>query len=156
MVRFKQRYLVFEIVFEDSGARLSLDTQGTSKHVPIDQVLPQPSQLEKRAIRNIIQDQMVVLFGDYGAATLQSFFQAERDFYTKVWAAMTLITRINNRPCMIRVIHAGGTIKRCQREAIRYDRDIILRWLQPRGAVLDSTGEAFMQEQVKAIHEFEN
>ncbi|KAG0057311.1 hypothetical protein BGZ89_001883 [Linnemannia elongata] len=43
-----------------------------------------------------------------------------------VWGALTFINQLKGRPCIIKVIHTSGTIKKCQLTTIKYDRDRIM------------------------------
>ncbi|KAJ2630764.1 RNA-binding protein pop5 [Coemansia sp. RSA 1694] len=51
-----------------------------------------------------------------------------RDHYQMVSAALALMTQASKRSCTIRIRHVSGTIKKCQRAAIRTDRELIVAW----------------------------
>jgi hypothetical protein len=40
-----------------------------------------------------------------------------------IWTAMTFITRLKGRDCILRVLHVSGTIKKAQMATIRIDRE---------------------------------
>jgi len=131
MVRLKNRWLLFEVIFEDT---LHHSTSSYSS----------PSQkleaLSTRDVYSAIKDSVQTNFGDYGVGCIASSISVKyfspftnigvlrisRDHYHIVWGATTFITQIKTRRCLIRVLHLGGTIKQCQLSAINYDRDQIL------------------------------
>ncbi len=42
-----------------------------------------------------------------------------------VWAALSFITHIENDDVYMRVLHVGGTLKSCQKQAITFDRELV-------------------------------
>ncbi|KAI8325591.1 hypothetical protein GQ54DRAFT_301830 [Martensiomyces pterosporus] len=98
--------------------------------------------ISTRGVHNLVREQVVLNFGDSGAGSIQSGLQVKyfsprtrlgilkvpRDHYQMVWAALTLTTHYSKHPCLIRVWHVSGTIKKCQKAAIRVDRELIVAW----------------------------
>ncbi|KAJ1948872.1 RNA-binding protein pop5 [Linderina pennispora] len=132
MVRFKHRYLCFEIQFH-TAAEQALGHQKAGQKQPA---------LSSKAIFHLIRDQMQINFGDSGAGhvvmgtqvkyfssrTNMGILKVPRDHYQMIWSALTLTTQISRTPCMIRVWHVSGTIKKCQQAAIKVNRSLIAKW----------------------------
>ncbi|KAL1919116.1 uncharacterized protein VTP21DRAFT_2498 [Calcarisporiella thermophila] len=133
MVRFKNRWILFEVIWEKSLVDSTVD----GKYLPAAQG---DFVLSSRDLIGMIKDAVLHNFGDYGQGCVQSslsikYFSAHtnigilrvsRDHFRMAWGALTFIKQICGRQCMIRVIHNGGTIKKCQHAAIEYDREQIL------------------------------
>jgi ribonuclease P/MRP protein subunit POP5 len=112
-MRIKNRYLLFEISMDD----------------PID--------LQSNKIQSIIRDSIEQNFGTLGLSQCQltikyyspftklGILKVSRDFYTRVWQAMTFVSKINQNQAYIKVIHTSGTIKKLQKRAIDYNRSIL-------------------------------
>ncbi|CAB4411944.1 unnamed protein product [Rhizophagus irregularis] len=132
MVRLKNRWLLFEVIFEDT-----FHVSSSSSSSPPSQKL---EALSTRDVYSAIKNSVQINFGDYGVGCIAASISVKyfspftnigvlrisRDHYHIVWGAMTFITQIKTRNCLIRVLHLGGTIKQCQLSAINYDRDQIL------------------------------
>ncbi|KAJ3202546.1 hypothetical protein HDU67_000434 [Dinochytrium kinnereticum] len=137
MVRFKNRYLLFEVTFADGLIRESL--HGGS-------------------LASVIKDSLELNFGDFGMGyTAQNFtvkyfspytgigiVRVARDHFKMMWAAMTFVSQIKGNKCMINVIHVGGTIKQVQLQAIEHDKTQILEAVK---------GKNFEESQVVALLE---
>jgi ribonuclease P/MRP protein subunit POP5 len=120
MVRFKNRYLVVEIIWETPVQQRKL-------HLTKDQILA------------YIKESIGMNFGEFGIATVISTLQVKyyndatnicilrcpREQFRMVWGALTLITRIENEAAILRVIHVGGTLRSCQTQAIKFDRKVL-------------------------------
>ncbi|CAG8437107.1 2275_t:CDS:2 [Funneliformis mosseae] len=140
MVRLKNRWLLFEIVFEDT-----LQRSTSTKNV---------ETLSSKDVYSAIKDSIKTNFGDYGvgcvAASLNvkyfspftniGVLRVSRDHYHIAWGAMTFISQIKTKNCLLRVLYLGATIKQCQLSAIDYDRDQIL--LLKRQAELHDDAES--------------
>ncbi|KAJ1951338.1 RNA-binding protein pop5 [Linderina macrospora] len=146
MVRFKHRYLCFEIQFHPA-AEQTPGHQRTGQKQPV---------LTSKAVLHMIKDQMQVNFGDSGAGHIVSGTQVKyfssrtnmcilkvpRDHYQMIWSALTLTTHISRAPCMIRMWHVSGTIKKCQQAAIKVDRRLILEWHRQQQTMAKQGGGA--------------
>ncbi|GAA6026810.1 hypothetical protein JCM8202_003607, partial [Rhodotorula sphaerocarpa] len=49
-----------------------------------------------------------------------------REHYRTLWAALTLLRKVDNHECIARVLHVSGTIRKTQHSAIAHDRAQIL------------------------------
>jgi len=119
MVRFKNRYLLAELRWED-GRR--------------------PDTVTGYNLLNAIKDSLQYNFGDFGlGSNLQSLqvkyfnpttnmciVRCNRDHHNIVWAALSFIGVIAKHSVSIHVLHVGGTVKLCQKAAIAYDREVML------------------------------
>ncbi|KAI1759659.1 Rpp14 family protein [Hypoxylon sp. FL1150] len=137
MVRIKERYLLVKILYPEE--------LGTRPDVPDVVLLNQPTsdQLHPGALLRGIRDEVASLFGDYGsgaieggslsvkyfsAATSTFILRTSRSTYRIVWAALTFMNSIpirNGDPCIFRVVHVSGTMRKAEEEAIRRARDLI-------------------------------
>lgn len=125
MVRFKNRYLL--CVLEHDASDASLLQQVTS-----------------RAILQSVRQSLLSNFGDVGSGHASpalavkywspvlglALIRASRDHFRSVWAAVTLLTGLDCLPETVtvrfRVVHTGGTIRSCQKEAAEFSRQLIL------------------------------
>ncbi|KAI9596886.1 hypothetical protein BDF19DRAFT_437085 [Syncephalis fuscata] len=131
MVRFKHRYLLFEVLYGS--------TQNAAE--PLSALQPTVESLSMRDWFNLLRQALEENFGDYGTASVLNGLQvkyfnprtglgiirAPRNHFQLAWAALTFMQKIRGKPCSIRVIHVGGTIRSVQKHAIQYDRDQLLK-----------------------------
>lgn len=54
----------------------------------------------------------------FSPATSTGIVRVGREQYRLVWAALTMIKEIRGRPCVIRVVHVSGTIKKAELVAV--------------------------------------
>uniref|UniRef100_H3BFM9 Ribonuclease P/MRP protein subunit POP5 n=1 Tax=Latimeria chalumnae TaxID=7897 RepID=H3BFM9_LATCH len=126
MVRFKSRYLLCEIVFENP-----LDRQNVE---------------EKSVYRNVMRA-ITRIHGDFGAGCCANLsvkylnaytgivlLRCRKAFYRLMWSALPFLTELENRsqryPCLFNTLHVGGTIRTCQKFLIQYNRRQLLQLLQ--------------------------
>ncbi|KAJ3285397.1 hypothetical protein HK104_009517 [Borealophlyctis nickersoniae] len=147
MVRFKNRYLLFEITWEDGVTDDSVDV---------------------RALSNTIRKSIEYNFGDYGAAIMGSgfsmkyynpytnvgIFRASRDHFRIAWTACTFITAIRGRSCIINVVHTAGTLKSVQTAAIERGKEILLD-LHHKGLIKESRASELADKAKKDIMELD-
>mmetsp|Transcript_9888 Transcript_9888/g.32075 ORF Transcript_9888/g.32075 Transcript_9888/m.32075 type:complete len:150 (-) Transcript_9888:68-517(-) len=114
MVRFKNRYLLLELVWKDGKVD---DTLGGAQ------------------LLKIIRDSVQVNFGDDGMGSVAASMQVKyinpltglcvlrcgRESYREVWGAATLVTEVRGRVAALRVLHVGGTLRSCQAAALKHD-----------------------------------
>ncbi|KAI0394383.1 ribonuclease P/MRP protein subunit [Xylariaceae sp. FL0594] len=129
MVRIKERYLLVSILYPTE--------LGTRDHLPDVVVLNQPTTEDLTAIQLLraIRAEVGTLFGDYGAGALEGgglsvkylsqatstfILRIARASYRFVWAALTFMNSVparNGRPCVFRVVHVSGTMRKVEEEA---------------------------------------
>ena len=113
-MRFKNRYLLAQLSFEDNV------------------------EYSSWAVLAAIKEKMHVMYGDYGQVigaslqikyfspdTLVAIIRVRKDYYQYVWAAMAFMTTLGKRKMSILVKHCSATIKSCQKHAVIYDKNVI-------------------------------
>lgn len=125
MVRFKNRYLLCEIQWEDR------------KYDP---------NVRNKDLYDAIRDSVGMNFGDLGmgaiSTSLSSNFyivkywnpvtnlaivRIQREEFRMLWCAITFITHIRGRKVRPKIIYTAGTIRTCQREVVRVIREWIVK-----------------------------
>lgn len=61
------------------------------------------------------------------------------------WAALTFVTSIREQSCSIRVLHCGGTIRACQKAAVKYNQQLLILLNDSR-----NKGDSDMEEDERA------
>lgn len=164
MVRYKARYLLFNILYPTSAA--SPDAQ---KH--IDQLVPSDPAISSSELATLLREELARQFGDWGSglagnlsgslalrpytphlltskivkyfspATSTGIVRVGREQYRLVWAAMTYVKEIRGRPCVLRVVHASGTIKKAELVAVGRAGKDIERVLEEDGLDIEDDDE---------------
>uniref|UniRef100_A0A7S1X7C3 Ribonuclease P/MRP protein subunit POP5 n=1 Tax=Tetraselmis chuii TaxID=63592 RepID=A0A7S1X7C3_9CHLO len=120
MVRFKNRYLLMEMIWKDGKIDKTIDNQ---------QML------------FILRDAMLENFGTHGAGSVLSSLQVKyynpvtslliircsRDSMREVWCCATLLSSVRHRTVLIRMVHHGGTLTSCQEVAVKYSQQVLKR-----------------------------
>ncbi|KAI2466242.1 Rpp14 family protein [Annulohypoxylon bovei var. microspora] len=137
MVRIKERYLLVKIIYPNE--------LGNRPDLPDVVVINQPTtdQLNQAALLRGIRAEIANLFGDYGSGSVEGgnlgvkyfspatstfILRISRSSYRLVWTALTFMNSIpikNGKPCIFRVVHVSGTMRKVEEEAIRRARDLI-------------------------------
>ncbi|KAJ3175616.1 hypothetical protein HDU87_006114 [Geranomyces variabilis] len=130
MVRFKNRFLLFRLHYNDDPPA----GPASSRHAAlIDPVIHGGN------ISSAVKESILLNFGDYGAgiaatSTAVKYFspwtntgvlRCARDHFELVWAALTFVTQLKGKSCTFRVVHVGGTIKSVQQETLDLDRRLL-------------------------------
>eukprot|EP00735_Rhodelphis_limneticus_P010553 TRINITY_DN3318_c0_g1::TRINITY_DN3318_c0_g1_i1::g.30972::m.30972 TRINITY_DN3318_c0_g1::TRINITY_DN3318_c0_g1_i1::g.30972 ORF type:complete len:151 (+),score=7.35,sp/Q9UU90/POP5_SCHPO/36.15/3e-25,RNase_P_Rpp14/PF01900.14/5.4e-31,KRAB/PF01352.22/1.9e+03,KRAB/PF01352.22/0.27 TRINITY_DN3318_c0_g1_i1:96-548(+) len=116
MVRFKNRYLVCEFSFEEFSKE---------------------EYINNATLSSTLKDAIARYYGDYGLAAVMQGIQVKyfspvtglaiirspRDHFRQVWTCLTLITQVKGRPVSCRVFHVGGTMRSCQKVALKFSQD---------------------------------
>ncbi|EEB08634.1 RNase P and RNase MRP subunit [Schizosaccharomyces japonicus yFS275] len=120
MVRFKSRYLLFEILYPEHKQ---------FHEIP---AVPSGNQLTSSLLSKQIRAAVHENFGDHGLGSVQSnlsikyfsprtstgILRVARQHYRIAWAALTLIHELLGQKVVIRVVRTAGTIKRAEMAAI--------------------------------------
>ncbi|NXI74178.1 POP5 protein, partial [Anseranas semipalmata] len=127
MVRFKNRYVLCEVVSEDPRCRQCI---------------------EDRAVGLAVKDAIARAHGDYGLACCSVSFtvkylnaytgtvllRCRKDFHRLLCSALPLVRQLESRnqrsACFLNTLHVGGTIRSCQKFLIQYNRRQLLMLLQ--------------------------
>ncbi|KAK6192684.1 hypothetical protein SNE40_004114 [Patella caerulea] len=118
MVRIKNRYTVFEIIYPNKK--------------------PQDSNINERACNKAISDAVSQAYGDFGLGILQNnlhvrymsdwkdviLVKSRRGAHKLLQTAVTVfLKKINDLDVSCRTLHIGGSIKACQRFLIKHYRN---------------------------------
>ncbi|KAI1820835.1 Rpp14 family protein [Xylaria intraflava] len=137
MVRLKERYLLVNILYPTE--------LGNRPNIPDVVVLNQPTsdELTPVALLRAIRAEVAALFGDYGYGALEGgglsvkylsqatstfILRIARGAYRFVWTALSFMNAVpvkHGKPCVFRVVHVSGTIRKAEEEAIRRARKLI-------------------------------
>ncbi|TGZ78338.1 hypothetical protein EX30DRAFT_297805, partial [Ascodesmis nigricans] len=128
MVRIKNRYLLFNILYPSSSPSSTSPT-------PLTFLSPTPADFTSSHLATLLRDQLSHLFGDHGAgvagslavkyfspATSTGIIRVSREHYRLVWAALTGVQSVKGREVVIRVVRVSGTIRKAEMEAVRRAR----------------------------------
>lgn len=144
MVRFKERYLLVNILHPEGDASAST-AKKTGK--PVSDILiynrPTTDHVTPQSLLRAIRAQVAMLFGDYGSGAVDRSLQVKylslatstfilrisRTHYRLVWAALTTMNELpakNGKPCTFRVVRVSGTIRKIEEDAVRRAKQIML------------------------------
>lgn len=136
MVRFKNRYLLVQLIY------------GPSQPTKIERCQPdhaghdtRKSEINEKFLVDLIRQSIQLNFGElgvgqagadltvkyYSPATANLILRCKRDQVNKVRASLFFINQINpGLPVIFNVIHVSGTIRKTQNFLIEFDRQQIL------------------------------
>lgn len=140
MVRLKNRYFLFEILYPDNleiGADFPVLDE--AENARLLRQTPSKAGIDGRTLTRAFKDAVHQNFGDYGLGTIASslsvkyfssntslgIVRVSRDHFRTLWAAMSYISHINGVPVIITVKRASGTIKKCEFAAMAHDKRLI-------------------------------
>uniref|UniRef100_A0A1D2A228 Ribonuclease P/MRP protein subunit POP5 n=1 Tax=Auxenochlorella protothecoides TaxID=3075 RepID=A0A1D2A228_AUXPR len=107
MVRFKNRYMVFELEWKHDSGSAGLN------ELKLLQVFRQAVQdLHGEALLGLVLASLQVKY--YNPLQHLCVVRCGRDDHTKVWAALTCLTAIKNEPVAIRLVHLTGDVNACK------------------------------------------
>lgn len=112
MVRFKNRYLVCEVLWEDK------------KYDP---------SVKNKDFYDAIRESIGSNFGDWGTGLLMNSLSVKywnpatnigivrclRDEFRLLWSGITFINHIRGRKVRIKVVYTAGTVRSCQKQVVR-------------------------------------
>ncbi|KAI5809964.1 ribonucleases P/MRP protein subunit POP5 [Peziza echinospora] len=136
MVRFKSRYLLFNILYPESSSSSSDAPPPPPGHLDFSRA-SDPS-VTPQVLASLIRDNVVMQFGDWGSGMTSSMsvkyfspqtstgiVRCSREHHHLVWAALTLIREIHGQPVVLRVVRVSGTIKKAETEGVKRARNEI-------------------------------
>jgi RNase P/RNase MRP subunit POP5 len=116
MVRFKNRYILLEISFLNNEI-----ISGLSKYTILSSITDETAE-----IFGLASSQFgLISIKYYSCYTNLAIVRVERDSYKQVWACLTMITKIKNRQCKLRVLQISGTIKMILLKTIEIDNQVV-------------------------------
>lgn len=157
MVRFKERYLLVNILYPEGGPT----PKATDKPIPDLLLFNQPTTdyVTPQSLARAIRTQVNTLFGDYGSGAVERSLQVKylslatstfilrvsRTHYRLVWAALTFMDHIpgkNGRPCIFRVVRVSGTIRKIEEDAVRRAKQMMLAAKEAADTMTDPASSA--------------
>lgn len=128
MVRFKNRYFLFEVIYDTALPPYSSSpSQPLTDGVDYRRV-PTAKQraITQRHVQEAVRASIALHFGDFGtglsagslhvkyfnAWTGLGILRAPRDIHQLVWASMTFLRSLEGQGCLFRVHHVSGLLLR--------------------------------------------
>jgi len=135
MVRLKARYILFDVIYPSSEK----EQPNYSKKTSLMQLHGTSQNINLRIIAELVKRNIHQLFGDQGAGTagtslIVKYFsqktstgiiRCSRDYHKIVCAALTMISKINGKDVIVRVIRISGTIRKCEQAAIDRNKKLM-------------------------------
>ncbi|KAF3912304.1 hypothetical protein AA313_de0204654 [Arthrobotrys entomopaga] len=134
MVRVKQRYLLFSILYP------SVPNGGPAIPQSMAFNQPSPSNLTRTSLAAIIRNSISYNFGDWGMgqagrfvvkyfspATSTGILSITRENYKILWAALTYIRELYGQPAVFKIVRVSGTIRKAELEAVKLAEETIRR-----------------------------
>lgn len=146
MVRLKQRYILFEILYPPGSSTTSRDLKSKFhdfSNSPKDALLhlhvPSPPSVSPRSIVTLLKRVIADHYGEFGSGTVASLIivkyfsnktstgilRCTRNDFHLVVAALGLITKVDNYNVVVRSVHVSGTIRKCEDFSIRRTRKLM-------------------------------
>jgi ribonuclease P/MRP protein subunit POP5 len=142
-MRFKYRYLL---------CRISIAADASA------------APLQTGFLYKLIKDSVHANFGEYGlglclqglqvkyynSSTNLLIVRAPRADYRLVAASLTFLTNIKGREIQFNFLHVGGSIRSCQKAAIRFNREVLTEIWKDQKLLNLNTGQA-LNEQTQEV-----
>ena len=145
MVRIKQRYILFDILYPPSAdgritSREDFDEFSQSElNALLSLHQSSPSSISQKALVLAIRKSLQTHFGDFGVGcsgmqlqvkyfsnkTSTGIVRCGRGHFELVVAALALIQRIEDQNVIIRCTHVSGTIKKCEQYSIKKTKELM-------------------------------
>lgn len=143
MVRLKQRYILFDILYPPQNDQDPdfVNFSNSPQEALIAMCQSSPASVNQKLITQVIRKVLQDHYGDMGAGaagmlisvkyfnnkTSTGILRCSRQSFQLVMSSLTLMNRISNREVIVRCLHVSGTIKRCEEFAIKRNHDIMLQ-----------------------------
>lgn len=147
MVRLKQRYILFDILYPPVSNGEEFETFSNSpQHALLSLYQSSGAQINPKALTQAIRKSLQDHYGDFGAGTAgillsvkyfnnktsTGILRCSRQSYNLVMASLTLLNRIGKRELIVRCLHVSGTIKKCEEFSIKRNKNLMLLIKQGR------------------------
>ncbi|KAF3915112.1 hypothetical protein ABW20_dc0100877 [Dactylellina cionopaga] len=145
MVRVKQRYLLFTILYPSVPAA---GTSSTTLPQSMTFHQPSPPNLTRTSLAAIIRNSISHNFGDWGIGQAGGFavkyfspvtstgiLRITRENYRTLWAALTYVRELYGQPAVIKIIRVSGTIRKAELEAVKLAEETIRRVKKEQNSV---------------------
>ncbi|KAN0015850.1 hypothetical protein ACTFIU_005797 [Dictyostelium citrinum] len=136
MVRLKNRYLMAEAIWHDNEKSTQLSESWLFQFIS-NEAKEKLGELTYEAFKKTLK--IIYVNPDTSIFIIRVSFE----YYKSLWTALTLITSYYGVPIYFRMVHVGGSIRCCQKAAIKifgkqisvYDKNKILR--NEKGETID-------------------
>ncbi|EPY51145.1 RNase P and RNase MRP subunit [Schizosaccharomyces cryophilus OY26] len=120
MVRFKSRYLLFEVLYPQD------------KQFHEHSTIPSDESITSSSLSKLLRNTIAENFGDVGIGKVASslsvkyfspststgILRVSRQHIRLAWAALCFLRELNGKPIVVRVVRVSGTIKKAELAAI--------------------------------------
>eukprot|EP00033_Pygsuia_biforma_P002662 GCRY01002943.1.p1 GENE.GCRY01002943.1~~GCRY01002943.1.p1 ORF type:complete len:154 (+),score=14.30 GCRY01002943.1:151-612(+) len=145
MVRFKNRYLLGELVWEQDKVNMELNSKD---------------------LLNAIRQSVEMNFGPVGLGNVRQslavkylnpvtqifIVRSPRDYFQMVWQAMTFLSSLDSHRCILRVFHTSGTLRLAQQQCFNYDADLLRKYVSSQTSVMEKQkAEKFEKQQLQKL-----
>ncbi|EGW31516.1 uncharacterized protein SPAPADRAFT_140191 [Spathaspora passalidarum NRRL Y-27907] len=144
MVRVKQRYILFEILYPPAYDPKHSDEDFTNfssseRNALLSLHQTSSSDINQKSITNAIRKSLQIHYGDFGGGsagmlmtvkyfsnkTSTGIVRCGRGHFELIVGALALITRIEGYDVIIRCTHVSGTIKKCEEYSIQKSKQLM-------------------------------
>ncbi|EAL61815.1 RNase P protein subunit [Dictyostelium discoideum AX4] len=148
MVRLKNRYLMTEVIWHDNEKSTQLSDSWLFQFIS-NEVKEKLGELTYEAFKKTLK--IIYVNPDTNIFIIRVSFE----YYKSLWTALTLITSYYGVPIYFRMVHVGGSIRLCQKAAIKifgkqisvYDKNKILR--NEKGETIDNNNNKNEEPSIK-------
>lgn len=141
MVRLKQRYILFDILYPpETNSEDFTGLSATPESALLTLCKSSPSTINPKSLTQMIRKALQDHYGDFGAGaagmsvsikyfnnkTSTGIIRCSRLSFQLVMASLTLMNRIGGSEVIVRCLHVSGTIKKCEEFSIKRNKDIML------------------------------
>lgn len=135
MVRLKQRYILFDVLYPPGDTSFS----GSSQDAILALCQPSPTSVNPKTLTQTLRKVLQDHYGDFGAGTAGMLISVKyfsnktstgilrclRQTFQQVMAALTLMNTIANKEVIVRCLHVSGTIKKCENLSIARSKQMM-------------------------------
>lgn len=124
MVRFKNRYLIVEVGFEEEEQYPNIAPYSLTKAIR--------ESLQQLAGTSGVSLTSTLTTKYYSDHTCKAIIRVPKDNYKLVWSAIFFIDELQKKRCRMNVVHTSGTIKQSQKWLVERNKQDITRLGQAR------------------------
>jgi ribonuclease P/MRP protein subunit POP5 len=146
IMRFKNRYLLYEVIFEDNKIDESINAGFVYKLLK-DNIIYNLGELTWGLILQSYQVKY------YNPLTNLLILRAPRDHYKLIQFCATCVTKIKHRSTTMKLIHLGGTIRSCQKAALLHNKILLNQVFAQQKLLNTITNQAMNEEAEKKMAE---
>ncbi|RLV94180.1 Ribonuclease P/MRP protein subunit POP5 [Spathaspora sp. JA1] len=140
MVRVKQRYILFDILYPPTSVRDDNDDFCSSEsNALLSLHQSSPSEINQKSLIQAIRKSLQLHYGDFGGGsagmlmsvkyfsnkTSTGIVRCGRGSFELIVGALALITKIEGYDVLIRCTHVSGTIKKCEEYSVKKSKELM-------------------------------